>query len=169
MVCGTQKQTTLFPFSRTWTQTLEPAPNFFSDNIEELRENFRVLCAEKRSLLIRLHREEVPHETIADNVADLLGEIALLKEESKQLRAMLPQVQESLATTQGQLATNAGSLATTQGRLTTTEGQLITTQGRLAMTEIELGEVKAKLHLWEHKVFIGQAAKAFEKRILLFG
>ena len=80
--------------------------------------------------MIRLHREEVPHETIADNVADLQGEIALLKEENKQLRSELEQVKKTLAT-----------------------------------TVKELGEVKDKLHLWEHNVFIRQAVKAFEKRV----
>jgi len=109
---------------------MEPIPNFFSENIEELRSNVRKLYAEKRSLLIRLHREEVPHETIADHVAGLQGEIALLKEENKQLRSELEQVKKTLA-----------------------------------KTVKELGEVKDKLHLWEHTVFVRQAVKAFEKRV----
>ena len=89
---------------------MEPIPNFFSENIEELRSNVRKLYAEKRSLLIRLHREDVPHETIADNVADLLGEIALLKEENKQLKMELEQVKARLTTTEGRLTTTEEKL-----------------------------------------------------------
>ena len=58
------------------------------------------------------------------------GEIALLKEENKQLRSELEQVKKTLA-----------------------------------KTVKELGEVKDKLHLWEHTVFVRQAVKAFEKRV----